>query len=251
MIPISIPLLLVYLAGFSSSLTASAAQVFEQSGPIPQLIELYTSEGCSSCPPADRTLGALLNDPGLWTQKLPIAFHVDYWDYIGWKDPYAQSQFNERQYSLKKMGSIESIYTPGWVVDGKEWQGFFLGQPLPSNSARQGGQLTVSVDDNQQVSIAYQAPDTTPEKPTRSENLTAHLVILSFNQKTSVTAGENSGKELHHDFVALQELQALSQTQQWYFNLPAFDKAHRKAMVVWLTSAASSQPLQATGGWLE
>jgi hypothetical protein len=245
MTPMSIAVFVVYLTGFSSSLTVSAAQVFEQSGPVPQLIELYTSEGCSSCPPAERNLGALLNDPGLWTQKLPIAFHVDYWDYIGWKDPYAQRQFNERQYSLKKMGSIESIYTPGWVVDGKEWRGFFLGQALPSGSVRQGGHLTVSIDDNQQVNITYQDPDTNPG------SLTAHLVVMSFDQKTSVTAGENRGKELHHDFVALQELRALSQTLHWDFTLPALDKKQRKAMVVWLTSATKSQPLQATGGWLE
>lgn len=238
------------MAGALSPLTATATQLFEQSGSVPQLIELYTSEGCSSCPPADRNLRALLNDPTLWSQRLPVAFHVDYWDYIGWKDPYAQPQFKERQYALKKSGAIESIYTPGWVVDGKEWKGFFLGQALPTPPSRQGGKLMVEVDNNQQVTVSYQEnPNTVSGK-----TITAHLVLLSFNQTSHVTAGENNGKKLQHDFVAfqeLQELQAVNQTPEWHFSLPDSDQSTQKAMVVWLTSANNPQPLQATGGWLE
>ena len=241
---------LFLMTGALLPLTATATQLFEQSGSVPQLIELYTSEGCSSCPPADRNLHSLLNDPHLWTQRLPVAFHVDYWDYIGWKDPYAHAQFTERQYALKKSGAIESIYTPGWVVDGKEWKGFFLGEALPAPPVRQGGKLKVEVDDSQQVTVSYQGKTIIPG----SNTITAHLVILSFNQSSNVTAGENSGKKLQHDFVAfqkLQEPQAVNQTPEWRFSLPASDQSTKKAMVVWLTSANNPEPLQATGGWLE
>ncbi|WP_090723928.1 DUF1223 domain-containing protein [Neptunomonas qingdaonensis] len=236
-----------FMVGGLSPLAATATQLFEQSGSVPQLIQLYTSEGCSSCPPADRNLRALLNDPKLWTQRLPVAFHVDYWDYIGWKDPYAQPQFKERQYALKKSGAIESIYTPGWVVDGKEWKGFFLGQALPAPPSRQGGKLKVEVNDNQQVTVSYQGVPNSPD----SDPITAHLVLLSFNQTSHITAGENSGKTLQHDFVAVQELQSVNQTPEWRFSLPGSDLSTQKAMVVWLTSENSPQPLQATGGWLE
>ncbi len=230
-----------------SPLTASASQLFEQSGSVPQLIELYTSEGCSSCPPADRSLRLLLNDPKLWAERLPVAFHVDYWDYIGWKDPYAQPQFNERQYALKRSGAIESIYTPGWVVDGKEWKGFFLGQAFPTPPSRQGGTLKVEVNDDRQVIVSYQDDPNT----TGSESITAHLVLLSFNQISEVTSGENSGKKLAHDFVASQALKSVKPIPEWHFSLPHTTPSTQKAMVVWLTSSNDPQPLQATGGWLE
>lgn len=235
------------MAGALLPLTATATQLFEQSGSVPQLIELYTSEGCSSCPPADRNLRALLNDPALWKQRLPMAFHVDYWDYIGWKDPYAQPRFNERQYALKKSGAIDSIYTPGWVVDGKEWKGFFLGQALPTPPSRQGGTLKVEINDDRQVIVSYQ----NKQNKTSNENITAHLVLLSFNQVSEVTSGENSGKRLEHDFVAFRELQSANQMSEWHFSLSPSDLSAKKAMVVWLTSSNDPQPLQATGGWLE
>ncbi len=66
------------------------------------LIELYTSEGCSSCPPADRWLSTLKDHPALWQQLVPIAFHVDYWDYIGWKDRFARAEFTDRQRRFRK-----------------------------------------------------------------------------------------------------------------------------------------------------
>lgn len=236
---------LIFIASAATPLTASATQLFQQSGSVPQLIELYTSEGCSSCPPADKNLQLLLNDPGLWTRRLPIAFHVDYWDYIGWKDPYAKPEFTERQYGLKKSGAIDSIYTPGWVVDGKEWRGFFLGQTLPTPPSRQAGNLIVKIDKDQHVTVTYQHSLNT------TEEITAHLVLLSFNQKSNVTAGENRGKELQHDFVALQQMTAVNPIPEWHFSLPDTDQSSSKAIVVWLTTSSNPQPIQATGGWLE
>ncbi|MGJ8664273.1 MAG: DUF1223 domain-containing protein, partial [Marinicella sp.] len=66
------------------------------------LIELFTSEGCSSCPPADAFLSQFQNSDDLWNQYIPIAFHVDYWDYIGWKDVFASPEFSARQRSHKQ-----------------------------------------------------------------------------------------------------------------------------------------------------
>ncbi|WP_169565699.1 DUF1223 domain-containing protein [Neptunomonas japonica] len=236
---------LIFMASAALPITASASQLFEQSGAVPQLIELYTSEGCSSCPPADRNLNTLLNDPELWSKRLPVAFHVDYWDYIGWKDTYAQPLFTERQYRLKKSGAINSIYTPGWVVDGKEWRGFFLGQKLPDTPTRKGGHLTVNVDDNQQVSINYQGDQSAPT------DLTAHLVLMTFDQRSNVTSGENKGKNMLHNFVAVQKEHVQLPAQNVDIPLSKLDTSQRQALVVWLTSADNSQPLQATGGWLK
>ena len=82
-------------------------------------IELYTSEGCSSCPPADRWLSQLKDDPTLWQDKVPIAFHVDYWDYIGWKDSLALPGNTQRQGQYKAENKIGFVYTPGFVINGQ------------------------------------------------------------------------------------------------------------------------------------
>ena len=86
------------------------------------LIELYTSEGCSSCPPADRWVSSLQNEPGLWRDFIPVAFHVDYWDYIGWPDRFASPAFTARQYVYAQQQSMRTVYTPGFFNNGKEWR---------------------------------------------------------------------------------------------------------------------------------
>jgi len=76
------------------------------------LIELYTSEGCSSCPPAEEYLNNFKNKKGLWQTWIPVAFHVDYWDYIGWKDRFAAKKFGQRQRQYAKLKRTSTVYTP-------------------------------------------------------------------------------------------------------------------------------------------
>ena len=90
------------------------------------LVELYTSEGCSSCPPADRQLSRLRQALDPAAEAMPLALHVGYWDYIGWKDPYAQDSFGERQSWLVRANQRKTVYTPQFFVGGTElrsWQG--------------------------------------------------------------------------------------------------------------------------------
>src|SRR6266704_4718971 len=75
---------------------------FQSSGKQTALIELYTSEGCSSCPPAETWLSRLKESPGLWKDFVPLAFHVDYWDYLGWRAPWASKSFSDRQRAYTK-----------------------------------------------------------------------------------------------------------------------------------------------------
>jgi len=233
------PLLALLLLGTP---VISQAEVFSQQGPVPQLVELYTSEGCSSCPPADRYMATLLNSPQLWKTVIPVAFHVDYWDYIGWKDPFAQRQFSNRQRTHQITGAVRSIYTPGWVVDGREWRGFFSRRPLPKQSSRQGGTLKVTVNGNA-VSVSYS------DSATTGKVLTAHLAELAFDQASNIKAGENRGLKLKHQFVA-RSLQTAEGQDSWQFRLPTADKSSKRAIAVWLTHGSNSMPLQATGGWL-
>ena len=103
---------------------------FESSAEPVQLIELYTSEGCSSCPPADRWLSALERDPGLWEQFVPIAFHVTYWNYLGWSDRFGRAEFDARHRRVAANASAV-VYTPGLFVGGREWRAWRRGARPP------------------------------------------------------------------------------------------------------------------------
>ena len=88
------------------------------------LAELYTSEGCDSCPPADRWMSGL-TARGLGADKVvPLSLHVDYWDYIGWKDPFAQAQFTERQRQIARLANSNLVYTPQVVLAGRDFRGW-------------------------------------------------------------------------------------------------------------------------------
>ena len=107
------------LVGALLAAPVHAAQCVAQSGPgTTALVELYTSEGCSSCPPADRWL-ASLGKRHAPTALVPLALHVDYWDYIGWKDPYAKREFSLRQRKLSQLQRMALVYTPQVVVNAE------------------------------------------------------------------------------------------------------------------------------------
>jgi hypothetical protein len=84
------------------------------------MVELFTSQGCSSCPPADQWMSQLITRDGLWTDYVPLAFHVDDWDDIGWKDPFASPEHSERQRQYADEGGLDFVYTPGFLINGQE-----------------------------------------------------------------------------------------------------------------------------------
>ena len=87
-------------------------------GPTPVVLELFTSQGCSSCPPADAVLSKLGRDEKLAGRVIPIAFHVDYWTYIGWADPFSSADWTARQNEYARALKADSLYTPQLVVNG-------------------------------------------------------------------------------------------------------------------------------------
>jgi hypothetical protein len=113
------------LAAALPMLQARAACLARSGAQTVALVELYTSEGCSSCPPADRWLAGLAERYTSW-QVVPLALHVDYWDYIGWKDPYAKREFSQRQRRLSRLQRAALVYTPQVLLQGadfRRWDG--------------------------------------------------------------------------------------------------------------------------------
>ena len=160
------------------------------------LLELFTSEGCSSCPPAEAWFSKLKDSPKLWKDFIPVAFHVDYWDHP-WKDPFSSKRFTERQGKYAEAWQNESIYTPGFVWNAIEWRGWFKREELPRSARPKVGVLTATSDDLRQWMIKFE-PTTT--------NLVSYDVraaLLGFDLTSKVTAGENKGRVLTHDFAVL------------------------------------------------
>lgn len=230
----------------SASITY-ADTVFQNEREDSTIIELFTSQGCSSCPPAESWLGKFKDDPRLWKTLFPLAFHVDYWDYIGWKDIYASPVFSKRQKQYRTENRLSSVYTPGFVVNGREWRGWFSRKALPDGKigGKTAGQLTASLD-NGQLTAEYLVDGL------QAYGLTLNAAIVGTGITTEVKRGENAGRSLPQDFTVLQFHTARSATKKWQMELPGINAndAERLALVIWVSSADSLQPLQVAGGWL-
>lgn len=158
-----------------------------------QVIELYTSEGCSSCPPADQWLSTQKAN-AIAHNAVVQSFHVSYWDYIGWKDRFATSANNERQRQIAKWNKSAQVYTPQIVRDGKSTQPFtFKRNETPAQAS-----IVIAATQKQQQ---YSA-DIVPNNPNQS--WAAYWTLTEDGHTTKVKAGENRGELLKHDFVVRQ-----------------------------------------------
>ena len=213
-----------------------------------ELIELYTSEGCNSCPPADRWLSRLKTDNRLWADFAPVAFHVDYWDYIGWKDRFASAEYSKRQRRYALEGGARTVYTPGVFKNGIAWRGWRRGK-IDRGPPEKPGNLTVTVNGDV-IRIRFD-PTMTQTNP----ELTAHVAELGMNLSTKVEAGENAGKTLRHDFVALNlHSLRLSRDEAGYSGTVTLQGLSPdepgSALVAWVSTSEAQAPLQAVGGFL-
>jgi hypothetical protein len=228
----------------AASFSARAGEtVFESKPTRSHLIELYTSQGCSSCLPAEEWMSGLKTHPRLWQDIVPIAFHVDYWDHLGWRDPFASKKWTERQADYSVLWKKESVYTPAFVLDGKEWQ---YGK-LPAASPDSPGVLKVAIDGDR-VSASFTA------SPNSGGHYDIHVARLGFSLTSDVTAGENNGKKLSQDFVVLGVTSETMKAGTKELKLPAPTQKSttdpRTAIAAWITPAGQLEPVQAVGGWL-
>jgi hypothetical protein len=227
------------------ALLSAHAETTLQSGPQKvSLLELYTSEGCSSCPPAEAWLDRLRGDSRLWTDIVPVAFHVTYWDDLGWKDRFARPEYTSRQRAYSAVWGDSSVYTPGFVLDGKVWKGWFCGDPLPDPEKLSGGKLELNIS-NKKARIEYSGEPGVKE-------IDAYLAPLEMNVSSQVLGGENRGRQLTHSFLALVLVSQRVNSPNGKFAIEVpFDYPAASAIAVWVTPSGSLQPIQVVGGYLK
>lgn len=236
----------VVLGGWLLGRATFAAEVTVQSGPARvHLLELFTSEGCSSCPPAEKWFSTLRSSPRLWKDFVPVSFHVTYWDGFAWKDPLASQSFTNRQNRYAVSWGMTSVYTPGFVLDGREFRGPDIYR-LPAAGAASGS-LAATWKESGEVQITY-----VPEAK-GAVVWQAYAALLGFDIGSEVKGGENAGRKLVHDFAALAlEQSPMTATGAQFratVNLPAARAKHgQSALAVWVVESGKLEPVQAAGG---
>lgn len=221
------------LAGAAAPALAQACKA--QSGAVaPVVVELYTSEGCNSCPPADRWVSSLKERPGV----LAVAFHVDYWDRLGWKDRFASARYTERQALSQAHSGARFSYTPQVQVNGRDWRRWpelpAAGVPAPVQIAMQR--------ESDQVAVNVMPLNNAPTK------LALWWVGVEDGHASEVKAGENHGVTLRHDGVVRHygTVPAWSGAAVQRISVPARGEGARPIRVLAVvTDAANGKPLQA------
>jgi len=205
-----------------------------------QLVELYTSEGCNSCPPADRWLSSLAQRPDV----LAVAFHVDYWNRLGWVDRFASPLYTARQTSQVAGSGAGFAYTPQVLVNGRDWRGW---PRLPGVDARALVNITLMRELDGAVRVSVRSDPGSPP------GLALWWAQLEDGHVSQVLAGENKGAQLRHDRVVRQ----YGQAKAWRSPPGAVhevrvaltyerDSRHAARFLVVVVDASTGAPLQAT-----
>jgi hypothetical protein len=221
-----------------AALLLSAGLVNAQSRPVasrPTVVELYTSEGCSSCPPAEAQIGRLAQQPDV----LALAFHVDYWDDLGWRDRFGLPESVDRQRQYAHTLRLPSVYTPQLVIDGQRdlvGGGGDNGIGIASGNSKPGVPLDVSIQ-NGSLTITLAAQ--------RQQAACDVLLVGYLPQAASrVTRGENAGRELH-EFNIVRSLRKLGswQGEDRTFNVPLTALAADATGVAILVQQSNQGPI--------
>jgi hypothetical protein len=189
-------------------LSAAACQAADplapRLGPTPVVVELFTSQGCSSCPPADQIVSEIAHDDSLRGRVIPLTFHVDYWDRLGWRDPFSSPEWSRRQYMYVRALRANAAYTPQVVVGGARQ---FVGSNRPAleetlvalSHRKPAGEVSVTGSRNG-------AKATIHVKAKGSGDLV--LAIFDSTAPTPVYGGENGGRTIPNDATVRRLIRA-------------------------------------------
>lgn len=192
----------VFFLLFSRPSLAEAPQLVSAVSPANRvaLLELYTSEGCSSCPPADRFMSRLKNSDIGDRQLIPLSFHVTYWDYIGWRDRFANARYDDRQRRQAMLNASRTVYTPQFMINGKDYRRYrSLDKDVQHISAEAAAYQLRLAAIPQTDTIAVEL--NIKRLLENSGKAVAYIALYEHGLTSEVTDGENEGERLHHDYV--------------------------------------------------
>lgn len=195
---------LILAALFASAPAAPATCSAASPAHTVALVELYTSEGCSSCPPADRWLSSLEGSGFRRDQVVPLALHVDYWNHLGWPDPFSQAQFSARQRQVAEWNRLGFVYTPQVTLQGRDFAAWrssarFADAVQAINRRPAGAGLELKLRSYPgRLALTLRAAVANPGAHGHAQ---AFVALYQNRLSTEVPAGENAGRTLHHDHV--------------------------------------------------
>lgn len=212
---IRLSIVVAILAGAVFYLSASMVKTTDFTPKRAVVVELFTSEGCSSCPPADELLSHLGQDLAAKNvQVIPLSFHVDYWNSLGWKDRFSSADFSRRQEEYARSLGVDGPYTPQMIVDGTIE---FVG----SSASQADREITRAATEPAvaEVNVSANGPDSlgVHVKAPAADRGSVMLAITEDNLTTHVGSGENNGHTLHHAAV-VREFQQLGQLHDGNFD---------------------------------
>ena len=216
------------------------------------LLELYTSEGCNSCPPTDRWVSSLPR-PWLVPQQLVVlAFHVDYWNDLGWQDRFSQRRFTERQRALVRTNGLRTAYTPQLVLNGRDFRDTAGIETQVARSDAQAPRIHLALHAAKMDSKIKASVLVNPAAPATHGPMQLYVAIYENNLESEVQAGENRGRRLRHDYVVRTLLGpvtvAADRPTRWEQQIPlaAEWKIADLGLAAFVQSAGSGEVYQAT-----
>ena len=211
------------------------------------LVELYTSENCAKCPRADEQLAMARHSKLLWKAFVPVGFHVDYWDRMGWADKLSDPAFADRQYQYARKWDLKRVYTPMFVKDGLEYRDnpmklYYWVRPVDDAGLMEAMQVR-----RMDFEVRY-------KPPSGADPWRIHYALLGFNIRSHITAGENNRRDLMHHFSVLSYGSVVVETRNgvaWaVVHFPEKLPGLQKGLAFWVTAPDDPAPVQALGGYL-
>jgi hypothetical protein len=215
---------------------------------VPVLLELFTSEGCSSCPPADKLLGELdRGQPVEQADLIVLSEHVDYWNHLGWTDPYASPAFTERQRNYAARANSDEIYTPQLVIDGatavvgSDWDKIQAAIRKSVREAKLPINVTAETSESQ-ADVSIQVPSSTAK-----QHGALYVVLAHDHARSQVARGENAGRDLAHVAVAysIQKVAAINTGSAFQkrlrISLPPNAKSGETRLIAFIQRSGTTQ----------
>ena len=235
------------LLGGAAGHTATAGNVQRVA-----LLELYTSEGCNSCPPTDHWVSSLPQPQFVPQRLVVLAFHVDYWNYLGWQDRFSQRRFTERQQALVRANGLRTAYTPQLVLNGRDFRDTAGIEKQVARINALAASVNLTLQANKKDSTLKTSVSINPVTPSTQEPMELYLALYENNLESQVQAGENRGKRLQHDYVVrvlIGPVVAVADKtthHEWSIPLAADWKITDMGLAAFVQSAKTGEVLQVT-----